>query len=246
MNKKIFFGLLGFLSVVGLLYCIYAWTLVGSRPSRMWLHRCNSIAKLQDKKDSYRNIEVDVCLRPDGTLDVTRDMDTSYCLSVKHYFKFISQHRDRRICMDVRNLADDNCALFYHSLDSLMKHYEMRPEQVVIESPRWDLLRSFTLKGFYTSYRMTDPLPSELEAEQMDSVAGRLGRVIRSGCVCAVSMPEAWYMPLRGLYQDTAIEYMVRARGGQFRLMLTPVGRRMLDDRRVRAILVQDEGMFHR
>lgn len=55
-------------------------------PDKLWLHRCNSLEKLEEKGGDYPNIEVDLVFRPDRTFDVTHDMETSFGLRLDAYF----------------------------------------------------------------------------------------------------------------------------------------------------------------
>ena len=101
-----------------LCYAAYVWTLVDNYPYKIWLHRCNSIEKLHEKEHRYPNIEVDICLRAGGVMDVTHDLDTTFHLGIEPYMKYLGEHPERHMWMDVKNLSEDNLLAFKLRLDS--------------------------------------------------------------------------------------------------------------------------------
>ncbi len=234
-----------FISLTGYLLC--AWQRVDSRPDKVWLHRCNSLEKLQDKIARYPNFEVDVCLRSDGTIDVTHDDYVSFGLSLDAYFPVLGKDIRHHIWVDVKNLNENNVSQFHAKIDSLCSVHRVAREQLIIESPQWQLLRQFTLAGYYTSCYVTASRPSRLDSQQRDSVYAHLHSVARSGAVRALSFPEYWYSHLRDKFTDTDIAFLTwKHHSSQFGFMLLPQSCDMLEDERLRVILVRDKGKYHR
>ena len=223
------------------------WTLVDNYPYKIWLHRCNSIEKLHEKEHRYPNIEVDICLRAGGVMDVTHDLDTTFHLGIEPYMKYLGEHPERHMWMDVKNLSEDNLLAFKLRLDSLVMAYGVSKSQLNIESPQWQQLFLFTRDGYLTSCYVTAPRPSSLSREQRDSVVSRLGTVARSGCVRALSFPAYWYNTLRWQFKDTDIYYLTwMHHRTQYGMLFDPLGQVMLRDKRLRVILVKDKGHYHR
>lgn len=246
MKKKIWIPVMT-LAAEAMLYVGYMWHRVGTRPDKVWLHRCNSIEKLQEKEHLYPNVEVDICLRPGGMMDVTHDSDTTFHLSIDPYMAYLAKHKDRYVWLDVKNLTEDNQGTFIHSLDSLVHTYGIMKHQLVIESPEWKLLFPLTRAKYYTSCYVTAPRPSSLTKWQRDSVISRLGVVARSGCVRALSFPAYWYNSLRLQFQDEDISYLTwMHHRTQLGMLLDPLGQVIMNDRRVKVILVKDKGRYHR
>lgn len=246
MRKKIIiFAAIWVLLV--LVYMGYVWSMVDQYPGKIWLHRCNSIEKLHEKVGRYPNFEVDVCLRPNGVMDVTHDVDTTFHLTITPYFKYLSSHPESHMWMDVKNLTEAYVPVFLDSLDKLLYAYSVDKSQLIIESPEWKLLFPFTRYGYYTSCYVTAPRPSQLTTEQRDSVISRLGIVARSGCVRALSFPAYWYNSLRMQFQDETIDYLTwKNHSTQYGMLLDPLGQVMMRDERVKVILVKDKGHYHR
>lgn len=228
-------------------YSLISWFQVGSRPDKIGLHRCNSAEKLQEKGLNYALVEVDVCLRPDNTVDVTHDENASYGLDLLPYFAYLQAQPDRRLWIDVKNLNDSTQMPLLITLDSLCHTYDVRHNRIIVESRRWDLLRPFTLNDFHTSYYVDAPRPSALTRHQTDSVLTRMDRVVDSGCVLSLSFPGWWYNTLRNQFKQKEITFLVwRHRTTEWELFLDPAGRLMLADERVKTILIKDKGHYHR
>ena len=84
--------------VVGIvltLMCIFfmGFREIGRYPDKIWLHRCNSMEKLDEKHMIYPNIEVDLVFRENRKFDVTHDADTSFNLSLASYFSFMKKEK---------------------------------------------------------------------------------------------------------------------------------------------------------
>lgn len=245
--KKAILIITAILACAILCYAAYVWTLVDNYPYKIWLHRCNSIEKLHEKEHRYPNIEVDICLRAGGVMDVTHDLDTTFHLGIEPYMKYLGEHPERHMWMDVKNLSEDNQLAFKLRLDSLVMAYGVSKSQLNIESPQWQRLFLFTRDGYLTSCYVTAPRPSSLSREQRDSVVSRLGTVARSGCVRALSFPAYWYNTLRWQFKNTDIYYLTwMHHRTQYGMLFDPLGQVMLRDKRLRVILVKDKGHYHR
>ena len=235
------------LAFLALCYVCYVGGQIDQSPHKIWLHRCNSIEKLQEKEARYPNVEVDICLRPGGMMDVTHDVDTTFHLSFTPYLEYLAKHPERHIWMDIKNLSEENVREFKRSLDSLVYTYKVSKEQLILESPQWLMLYPFTNDLYYTSCYVTAPRPSTLTQEQRDSVISRLGAVTRSGCVRAISFPAYWYNSLRNQFKDREIDSLTwMNHRTQFGMLADPLGQVMMRDPRVKVILVKDKGKHHR
>lgn len=236
-----------FLLVLLTVYGALSWFQTGSRPDKIGLHRCNSLEKLQEVGGDYSLIEVDVCIRPEGILDVTHDEDTTFGLALPSYFPYLHERPECRMWIDVKNLDNSNFKAFFTMLDSLCARYAIRHERLIVESRNWEFLPPPMQKNYVTSYYVDAPKPSTLSAHQIDSVITHLDAVIATGKVDAISFPGWWYVRLRRQFRHRDISFLIwRHRTTEWELFLDPIGRLMLADSRVKTVLVKNKGKYHR
>lgn len=237
MNKRIILTAVLVLAVASAAYCLWAYTLVGSCKEKIWLHRCNSLERLEEKGRHYKGIEVDICLR-DGKMDVTHDLDTTFSLEATPYFEYLGKHKQTRIWLDVKNLTAENEPWLCERLLWLCKEYGIDHGRIIVESPNWRELEPLTLEGFITSCYVLGK-PDE------DSIP-RLQMVAKSGKVRALSFHHDWYGKLKGRV-DSGIWLLSWANHtSEYHLWLSFWGRRMARDRQLKVILIKDIGEHYR
>lgn len=218
---------------------------IGQYNNKIWLHRCNSLEKLYEKAAKYPNIEVDIVIRDNHLFDVTHDIDTTFNLKIASYFDYM-QEKDGRMWMDIKNLTSENKLSVLSRLNMLINHFEIEKERLIIESSNWEALATFTENEFYTSYYVPFDEPDELDDEEIDSCINELQKIADSRAVRALSFPEDWYDEIKDKL-DRPIDLLTwRHRDSQLEVLLTPSGRRMLNDPQLKVILVKDKGDYHR
>lgn len=218
---------------------------IGQYNNKIWLHRCNSLEKLYEKEAKYPNIEVDIVIRNNHIFDVTHDIDTTFNLKIASYFDYM-QEKDGRMWMDIKNLTSENKLSVLSRLNMLINHFEIEKERLIIESSNWEALATFTENEFYTSYYVPFDEPDELDDEEIDSCINELQKIADSRAVRALSFPEDWYDEIKDKL-DRPIDLLTwRHRDSQLEVLLTPSGRRMLNDPQLKVILVKDKGDYHR
>lgn len=226
-------------------YTIHIWTELGKYPDKIWLHRCNSIEKLYEKQDCYPNIEVDVVFRKNGSFDITHDADTSFQLGLESYFTYI-QGKNRKIWLDVKNLTDENTFEMLDALNKLVKHFNISKNQLILESNCGVALKVFTENGYYTSLYVTYDKPSRIGQEKLKACIRELKTCVDMHIVRALSFPGWWYDEIKASL-DSPIDLLVwKHRTTQFELLFFPEGRELLNDSRVKVVLVKDKGRYHR
>lgn len=218
---------------------------IGQYNNKIWLHRCNSLEKLYEKEAKYPNIEVDIVIRNNHIFDVTHDIDTTFNLKIASYFDYM-QEKDGRMWMDIKNLTSENKRSVLSRLNMLINHFEIEKERLIIESSNWEALATFTENEFYTSYYVPFDEPDELDDEEIDSCINELQKIADSRAVCALSFPEDWYDEIKDELNRSIDLLTWRHRDSQLEVLLTPSGRRMLNDPQLKVILVKDKGDYHR
>lgn len=239
-------GLIGILSCLLLYQVILAAQSMGDYPEKIWLHRCNSLEKLHEKKHLYDNIEVDVVFREaDNAFDVTHDLDTTFHLSIDPYFDYFEE-TEGRIWLDFKNLSAANKDSAYQELLELCDEYQIEKERLIIESPSWEHLKLFTDNGFYTSLYVSFPSPSELTEAEEDSCVHQLQAITDSRSVKALSFPYWWYSEIKEKLHRSIDLLTWKHRTTQFMFLLSNEGKKMLKDNQLKVVLVKDKGNFHR
>lgn len=240
------------LTIIGIFSCfllyqvIVAARSVGNYPEKIWLHRCNSLEKLHEKGDLYKNIEVDVVFREkDNTLDVTHDWDTTFHLDIEEYFKHFKE-KEGRMWLDIKNLSASNKDSIFQELTGLCNEYHVRKDRLIIESTSWRDLKLFTDNGFYTSMYVAYDKPSRLSEAEEDSCIRELQRIVDTRSVKAVSFPYWWYSDIRGKLNRPVDLLTWKHRTTQFIFLLSHEGKKMLKDKTLKAVLVKDKGKYHR
>lgn len=248
MSKKIkkYLVITGVIFGIGVIVLlINAWSLIGSNPEKMWLHRCNSLEKWEEMQHGYDNFEVDVVWR-DSIFDVTHDVDVTFNQRLE---PFLSQlkHNKNKMWIDAKNLNATNWANATQRLDFLLEKYDIDKSRFIIESSSVDALHHLNKNGYYTSYYIDFPNPDDLDDNQVEDVVDSIENVVEDGCCDAISFPYWWYDELEDEFDDNSIDMLTWChRTTQFEFFLTPWCYEMLNDSQVKVILVKDKGSYHR
>lgn len=218
---------------------------IGDYSHKLWLHRCNSLEKWEEKDDLYDNIEVDVVWR-DTFFDVTHDVQVSYNLPLESYFDKLGEDNGK-MWIDIKNLNNSNVAAITRRLDSLAASYSVNKNQLIVESPAVEALDYLSDNGYYTSYYVNFPNPYDISDEQCEKCIDSLQIVVDSDCCDAISFPEWWYDEVKEEFADDSVDLLTWChRTTQFEFFLTPHCHELLDDPQVKVILVKDKGAYHR
>lgn len=227
--------------VVALVWCAVSYLRVGNYKDKLWAHRVNSLEKRAEFKDAYPNIEVDVTVREDSlngiVLDITHDADTTFGLTLDEYMPGIAGN----MWVDVKNLSLENNRNVLDKFDSFLNdNKNLSKNQFVIESRNHEALDLLTKNGYYTSYYV--------DFKNIDDeVISHLEQVSDSGHVKALSFPSAQYSAIRENVKNEDIDFLTWAhRDTQFEFLLNPFNQKLLDDSRLKVILIKTRGKYHR
>ena len=95
---------------------------MGHYTDKLWQHRTLSVEKWMERPDLYPHAEVDICLRPNGTFDVTHDEEVTYGLPLDsllaHYAErlaLVQRHHAapstlpaQRLWLDIKQIPPPN------------------------------------------------------------------------------------------------------------------------------------------
>lgn len=132
--------------------------------NKIWVHRTNSIAKLEEVSDKFSGVELDIVFSS-NYFDVNHPPSKSIHLSLNDYFKK-SKNANLGYWLDFKNLNDSNAILASNLLDSITNLNRIKNENVIVESNDSKNLKLFSNKGFITSFY----LPVGLHTQSKDSL----------------------------------------------------------------------------
>lgn len=121
-------------------------------PTKIWVHRVNSVERAVLMAKEYRGMEMDVVYdSAAGYYDVGHPPTPSLGISLDHMFASVPDVGSHYFWIDFKNLDDANkdaaCAL----LVSIGRKYGI-VSRMIVESTNPRALSCFTEHGFYTSY----------------------------------------------------------------------------------------------
>ncbi|WP_419506625.1 hypothetical protein, partial [Barnesiella intestinihominis] len=155
---------------------------------KIWLHRTNSIEKLHEFEQEYKNFECDVLFLTDSaTFEIGHDEPSGEPL--KPYLDFLGANPDRELWLDLKNLNESNCIQAETTLTGLLAQRDVDKDQLIIESRDWKALHHFTQEGYYTSCYLDIPHIDELSDAECLHRLDSIQQIAHSGAVSALSFP---------------------------------------------------------
>lgn len=207
---------------------------------KIWLHRTNSIEKLHEFEQEYKNFECDVLFLTDSaTFEIGHDEPSGEPL--KPYLDFLGTNPDRELWLDLKNLNESNCIQAETTLTGLLAQRDVDKDQLIIESRDWKALHHFTQEGYYTSCYLDIPHIDELsDAERLHRLDS-IQQIAHSGAVSALSFPASYYAFLRNL--DFSVDLLTwEHRRWAWQLPFFSRSRAILKDGRVKSRFGERKG----
>lgn len=242
-RKKIFYYTIALFGLVVLIWIGITVCRIGDYKEKLWAHRVNSLEKREEFKSLYPNFEVDITIREDSlkervVLDVTHDADITFGLTFDEYIQYLG--KGEKVWLDIKNLSVDNNRMVLEKLDSFVNEFGMGKDQFIIESRDYKALELLTQNKYYTSYYVDFKKIDDETIRHLEDVA-------KTGCVKALSFPSSQYSDIRNNVVNKDIEFLTWAhRDTQIEFLLNPFNRTMLEDNRLKVILIKTRGKYHR
>ncbi len=160
LNQK--YRILGFLIV----YCTFGILLNFQNelvlklfPKKIWIHRVNSIEKLNEVHKKFTGIELDIVYNiKSHSFDVNHPPTPSINLSLIEYLSAIKPLPRNKFWLDFKNLSQENALFSLKRLNTLCKKLHLDPEQFIVEAKTPSHLISFRKIGYKTSYYLPDQI----------------------------------------------------------------------------------------
>lgn len=248
------------LACAAAVWCAVCLGETGHYTDKLWQHRTLSVEKWMERPDLYPHAEVDICLRPDGTFDVTHDEEVTYGLPLDtllaHYAERLARvprHQAspsalpaQRLWLDIKIISPPIAQNACCHLDSLCRRYGVQREALIVENDNAESLAAFTRAGFFTSFYVRPHYRRHVTDAQADSVVRQLRRVADSGKVRALSFHISWYATLRHALHRSIPLLTWDHHTSQFLFLLNPMKRPLLHDPQVQVVLLKRRSKFDR
>jgi heptose-I-phosphate ethanolaminephosphotransferase len=153
---------------------------------KIWVHRVNSIEKYLEVHSVFRGIELDVVFNSEkGYFDINHPPVKSIDLSLLKFLKSLPINADYNYWVDFKNLNKENMEQSFNRLKFIVETFNLKPENIIVESTRPEFLKLFKSYSFKTSYY----LPIGLHKLEKDSLASNLSTI-------------------KKIYEDTKLHYL--------------------------------------
>ncbi|MDK2772268.1 MAG: hypothetical protein KYX68_08610 [Flavobacterium sp.] len=165
-RKRVIIVLISFTVLSLIFYCNQ--TIAVLFAPKIMVHRVNSLEKLNDVKNKYQGVELDVVydsLR--NVFDVNHPPAKSIQLDLKTYFSKVKGVNEFFIWLDFKNLSEGNQTKAVNRLNEIVIQNHIIKKNVILETTNPKLALAFKDAGYLTSYY----LPPYLYTKSKDSLS---------------------------------------------------------------------------
>lgn len=163
--------------------------------NRIWVHRVNTLERLNAVKDIFNGVEVDVVFNSSlGLFDVYHPPQKSIGLSLEELFASIKSDSNFSFWIDFKNLTVENQQEALEHLEYLNAKYSLK-ENILIESVESELLIPFTNKGYQTILYL--PAFYKMSSNTFTSLLTEVSEEVEKGNYIGVSQNIGIYGILR-------------------------------------------------
>lgn len=182
MSKRYFILITVFLTVF-----TFSCTKPSEKPSKVWLHRANDIAKAQYFQDKYAGLELDVHFVDSlGTFVVQHDFGANSKLLLEDWFAAVDNRSNLGFWIDYKNLDYGNMEASAKEMARLRKTYNLKG-MVIVESSNAGCLKAFDDLGFRTSFYIPFAYPNKLSQEKLQDLTDKIRKNIKENNLKTIS-----------------------------------------------------------
>lgn len=204
----------------------------------MWLHRTNNLEDLYHDASHYSGIEVDVVYYNDlEALEVNHPPQERTHLFIDDYLLLLSEGNYNTIWFDLKNLDDKNVERISLFLASMCEEYQVERQQIIVESPRVDLLQYFSNKNFKTSYYLPYDWYTKSKEEQ-DLILQSIELTHEMYSTDYMSLDYHEYPMIRDYFPEDTLLVWHTLYGDLNKLKARYLLFKILNDKKVEAVLV--------
>ncbi|MGM0932669.1 MAG: hypothetical protein ACQEWD_04420 [Bacteroidota bacterium] len=156
--KRLVLGLFLFvLAFLGYRFSTHQEVLLFLFPEKIWVHRVNSLEKLNEVTPKFGGVELDVVWEG-ADFDVNHPPASSIGLSLDEYLGALPKDKELGLWLDYKNLNSLNANISLEKLDLLVRDHNLNKKNIKVESKKPELLGLFRDRGYLTSYYLPQGL----------------------------------------------------------------------------------------
>ena len=166
--------ILGIIILVISAVCVVSCSKTAEKPSKVWLHRANEIAKAQYFQDKYSGLEVDVHFVDSlQTFVVQHDFGANSKLRLEDWFTSLEKRSKLSFWIDFKNLDYGNMEASAKEMARLRKVFNLK-KMIIVESSNAGCLKAFDDLGFRTSYYIPYAYPNKMKHRKLQAFTDRI------------------------------------------------------------------------
>ncbi|MES2837092.1 MAG: DUF2181 domain-containing protein [Bacteroidota bacterium] len=125
---------------------------------KIWVHRVNSIEKLDELKADYYGVELDVVFVDSlKKFDINHPPEKSIQLFLEEYLSSVSQNKTLHFWLDFKNLEAKNQEQAIKNLNFICDSLSLLRNNFIVESSNVSMLNEFLKEGYQISYYLHWP-----------------------------------------------------------------------------------------
>lgn len=218
-------------------------------PNRFWLHKTNSPEKQQEFHDKYKGIEFDIIYYPDKMgFENSHDKENYEKYNLENNLAAYKKiGKQRGIWFDFKNLTHENVNASKDALENLLQKYQIDKNLVIIESGNWQDLRIYKEAGFKTSYYFPYYDFSKLTRDEIEKAKDLTLEATSSGNVDYLSFDAKYYNFINNVKLPENIKLLTWIDTEPwYAVIIKKEYKKILQDKRVKVVLVKDLGHYNR
>lgn len=171
---------------------------------KIWVHRVNSVEKLQEVQDIYTGVELDVVYKiEDSIFDVNHPPAPSTGLNLHDFLGSIQNLNGQKLWLDYKNLNAENELISLSRLQTLCSQYGIPTKHIIVESMAPEYLGSFSKAGFKTSYYL--PRITGLPSDQEGVLVQKINKSLDDYSIHYISADKIHLQELKRLFPEKEI-----------------------------------------
>lgn len=172
MKRKFIVLFFGLICLASLSYFIFFSNsfLLWLFEDKIWVHRVNSIEKLNEVQTKFNGVELDIVFLDSlNEFDINHPPEPSIQLFLDNYLSSVNKNSSLHFWLDFKNLEIENQKNALNKLNSICDSLSLNRIQIIVESGNVALLTEFSKAGYEISYYLHWPGLYSLDKNQFQN-----------------------------------------------------------------------------